>query len=54
LTARGEPIDNAGDVYRAADKFVAASPLSSNGFAEVVDVGIVPSSSKIPILLLFD
>jgi hypothetical protein len=78
LTARGEPIDNAGDVYGTADKSVAASPLSSDGFAtgslaakeiyllrrcsssaldsrvsEVVAAGTVPSSGKIPILLLF-
>ncbi len=32
-TARGEPVDNAGDVCRTVDKFVAASPLSSDGFA---------------------
>ncbi|CAK9270536.1 unnamed protein product [Sphagnum jensenii] len=31
-TARGEPVDNAGDVCRTVDKFVAASPLSSDGF----------------------
>jgi hypothetical protein len=78
-TARGEPVDNAGDVCRTVDKFVAASPLNSNGFvagslaaeeiyllrrcyssasdfgpSEVVATGIVPSSGKIPILLLFD
>ncbi len=77
-TARGEPVDNAGDVYRTADKSVAASPLSSDGFAagslaaeeicllrrcsssasdsgpsEVAAAGTVPSSGKIPILLLF-
>ncbi len=32
-TAKGEPIDNAGDVCRTVDKSVAASPLSSDGFA---------------------
>ncbi len=32
-TARGEPIDNARDVCRTVDKSVAASPLSSDGFA---------------------
>ncbi|CAK9224624.1 unnamed protein product [Sphagnum troendelagicum] len=32
-TVRGEPVDNAGDVCRTIDKFVAASPLSSDGFA---------------------
>ncbi len=32
-TARGEPVDNAGNVCHTVDKFVAASPLSSNGFA---------------------
>ncbi len=32
-TARGEPVDNAGDVCRTVDKSVAASPLSSDGFA---------------------
>ncbi|CAM6079809.1 unnamed protein product [Sphagnum tenellum] len=77
-TARGEPVDNAGDVCRTVDKFVAASPLSLDGFAvgslaakeicllcrcsssasdfgplEVAAAGIVPSSSNIPILLLF-
>ncbi len=31
--ARGEPIDNAGDVCRTVDKSIAASPLSSDGFA---------------------
>jgi len=31
-TARGEPIDNVGDVYRTANKSVAASPLSSDVF----------------------
>jgi len=30
--ARGEPVDNAGDVCRTVDKSVAASPLSSDGF----------------------
>ncbi len=75
---RGELVDNVGDVYRTADKSVAASPLSSDGFAagslaveeicllhrcsssasdsrvsEVVAVGTVLSSGKIPILLLF-
>ena len=77
-TARGEPIDNAGDVYRTTDKSIAVSPLSSDGFAagslaakeicllrrcsssasnsrvsEVVTASTVPSSGKIPILLLF-
>ncbi len=32
-TAKGEPVDNAGDVYRIADQSVAASPLSSDVFA---------------------
>ncbi|CAK9870243.1 unnamed protein product [Sphagnum jensenii] len=32
LIARGEPIDNAGDVCCTVDKSVAASPLSSDGF----------------------
>jgi len=32
-TARGELVDNAGDVCRTIDKSVAASPLSSDGFA---------------------
>ncbi len=32
-TARGEPVDNAGDVCRIVDKFVATLPLSSDGFA---------------------
>ncbi len=32
-TARGEPVDNAGDVCRTVDKSVVASPLSSDGFA---------------------
>jgi hypothetical protein len=31
-TARGEPVNNAGDVCRTVDKSVAASPLSSDGF----------------------
>ncbi len=31
-TARGEPVDNAGNVCHTVDKSVAASPLSSNGF----------------------
>ncbi|CAK9228620.1 unnamed protein product [Sphagnum troendelagicum] len=31
--ARGEPIDNAGDVCRTIDKSVVALPLSSDGFA---------------------
>ncbi len=78
LTARGEPVDNNGDVCRTVDKSVAASPLSSNGFvagslateeicllhrcsssasdfgpSEVAAAGTVPSSGKIPILLLF-
>jgi hypothetical protein len=30
-TARGEPVDNVGDVCRTVDKSVAASPLSSDG-----------------------
>ncbi len=32
-TTRGEPIDNTGDVCHTVDKSVAASPLSSDGFA---------------------
>ncbi len=32
-TPRGEPVDNAGDVCHTVDKSVAASPLSSDGFA---------------------
>ncbi len=32
-TAKGEPVDNAGNVCHTVDKFVAASPLSSDGFA---------------------
>ncbi|CAK9212592.1 unnamed protein product [Sphagnum troendelagicum] len=32
-TVRGEPVDNVGDVCRTVDKSVAASPLSSDGFA---------------------
>ncbi len=32
-TVRGELVDNAGDVCRTVDKSVAASPLSSDGFA---------------------
>jgi hypothetical protein len=31
--ARGEPVDNVGDVCRTVDKSIAASPLSSDGFA---------------------
>ncbi len=32
-TVRGEPVDNVGDMCRTVDKSVAASPLSSDGFA---------------------
>jgi hypothetical protein len=32
-TAKGETVDNAGDVCHTIDKSVAASPLSSDGFA---------------------
>ncbi len=31
--ARGEPVDNVGDMCRTVDKYVAASPLISDGFA---------------------
>ncbi len=31
-TARGEPVDNAGDMCRTVDKSVATLPLSSDGF----------------------
>ncbi len=77
-TARGAPVDNAGDVCRTVDKSIVASPLSLDGFvagslaaeeicllrrcsssasdfgpSEVAAAGTVPSSGKIPILLLF-
>jgi hypothetical protein len=77
-TVKGELVNNAGDVYRTADKSVAASPLSSDVFAagslaaeeicllrrcsssasnsrpsEVVAASTIPSSGKVPILLLF-
>jgi hypothetical protein len=65
-TARGEPIDNAGDVCRTVDKSVAALPLSSDGlepgawlprkFAYYVDVLPQPQildPQKLLLLVLF-
>jgi hypothetical protein len=65
-TARGEPVDNVGDVCCTVDKSVAASPLSSDGlepgawlprkFAYYVDVLPQPQildPQKLLLLVLF-